>query len=73
MGLWKHIRRGCDNFSRLSHDGCDASKIWHDFWIGENTLKKIPNFFFLITRDRETIVADYMRLGPQPIGSITCG
>ena len=46
----------------IRYDVSDGSKIcfWHDLWNGENTLnERYPNLF-LIARDREAIVANYI-------------
>ena len=58
--------REWDNFECfIIYSVSDGSKIhlWHDLWNGQTSLKeRYPNLF-LITRETEHIVADYIKFG----------
>jgi len=58
--------REWDNFECfIIYDVSDGSKIHlgHDLWNGYTTLKEIYPNLFLITRDTEPRVADYIKFG----------
>jgi hypothetical protein len=63
VSLWKHIRRGCNSFSKFVtievHDG-SWTRFWHDTWCEDCPLKdSFPELFF-IARDKDALVADHM-------------
>ncbi|KAG6680984.1 hypothetical protein I3842_13G070600 [Carya illinoinensis] len=69
VGLWKHIRRGWEVFSRYTHlclgEGTRI-KFWYDTWCDHVTLKDSFPSLFRVARDTDVSVADVMgRSGEQ--------
>lgn len=69
VGLWKHIRRGWEVFSRHTrlHLGEGTRiKFWYDTWCGNGALKDTFPLLFRVTSDKDVSVAEVMgRLGEQ--------
>lgn len=65
VGVWKHIRRGWDKFSKLIHfDVGVGSKVifWHDIWCGDTPLKLSYFALFSIAWPKDVCVADNMHV-----------
>ena len=65
VGVWKHIWRGWEGFSRFIKFGVgDGSHIrfWHDIWCGEQSLKEAFPELFQIVSNKEAWVKDYMQM-----------
>jgi len=44
VGMWKHIRRGCEKFGNLvNFDVGDESHVslWHDWWCGDRYFEAV--------------------------------
>jgi hypothetical protein len=62
LGLWKFIRRGCEEFSKGSRFKVgDGSKIsfWHNVWCGERPFKTTFSGLYSIASLRDASVADH--------------
>ena len=63
VGVWKHIWRGWEVFSRCIKFGVgDGTHIrfWHDIWCGEQSLKEAFPELFRIASNKEAWVKDYI-------------
>jgi hypothetical protein len=61
VGLWKHIRRGWDTFSKgLRFEVGIGSKVrfWHDVWCSDQPLKHVFPSLFSIARYKEAWVKE---------------
>jgi hypothetical protein len=63
VGVWKHIRRGFEIFSRfISFRVEDGSHIrfWHNNWYRNQPLKEAFPKLFQIVSSKETWIKDHM-------------
>jgi hypothetical protein len=61
VGLWKHIRRGCDTFSmgvRFEVGIGSKVRFWHDVWCSDQLLKLVFPSLFSISRYKEAWVKE---------------
>jgi hypothetical protein len=65
VGVWKHIRRGWECFSKFIKfevgDGYHIS-FWHDTWCGDQPLKVSYPELYRIARNKEAWVSDNMQI-----------
>ena len=63
VGLWKHIRKGWDQFSQFTMfkvgDG-SAIRFWTDFWCGSGPLKQTIPELFRLACNKEAYIGDYI-------------
>jgi hypothetical protein len=61
VGVWKHIRRGWENFRNFVRfevgNGSNIS-FWHDWWCGDRSLKQCFPALFSIVRNKDAMVGD---------------
>jgi hypothetical protein len=65
VGVWKHIRRGWECFSKfIKFEVGDGSQIsfWHDTWCGAQPLKESYPELYRIARNKEAWMSDYMQI-----------
>jgi hypothetical protein len=65
VGVWKHIRRGWEYFSKyITFEVGDGSQIsfWHDTWCGDQPLKESYPELYRIARNKEAWVSDNMQI-----------
>jgi hypothetical protein len=65
VGVWKHIRRGWECFSKfIKFEGGDGSQIsfWHATWCGDQPLKESYPELYRIARTKEAWVSDNMQI-----------
>jgi hypothetical protein len=65
VGVWKHIRRGWECFSKFLKfevgDGYHIS-FWHNTWCGDQLLKVSYLELYRIARNKEAWVSDNMQI-----------
>jgi hypothetical protein len=64
VGVWKHIRRAWEKFSKfVRFEVGDGSKVsfWHDVWYGDSPLKISSPDLFSIAQRKNVWVVDNMQ------------
>jgi hypothetical protein len=70
VGVWKHIRRGWELFSKfIRFEVGDGTRIrfWQDVWCGDQPLKESFPVLFRIARNKEAWVSDHMQIMNEEI------
>jgi hypothetical protein len=70
VGVWKHIRRGWELFSKfIRFEVGDGTRIrfWQDVWCGDQPLKESFSVLFRIARNKEAWVSDHMQITNEEI------
>jgi hypothetical protein len=70
VGVWKHIRRGWELFSKfIRFEVGDGTRIrfWQDVWCGDQPLKESFPVLFRIARNKEAWVSDHMQITNEEI------